>query len=291
MYKFHLKFLTFFLVIAACSYAESTFSKTRLSNYYSPHFLRLSQIVFGTDEIISQGGYESVEIMFREFDLNGKKVLDIGSGFGGVAIYLAEKFDVEITGVDREPYMVACAEKHLELHRESLVGKVLFQTLKQPTRLSEFEDNSFDLVYSKETFYHVPYNEKQQYIDEVFRVLKPGGIVVIADWYQSSLERGEWLKPASTVQELCQYSTPETFREILEMANFENLSYLDQTAEHIRYTEGEIERLGQEAETVCRELGESAYSKSAASWQLWLNAQVYGDLLSGIFIARKPSAP
>ena len=86
MYKFHLKFLTFFLVIAACSYAESTFSKTRLSNYYSPHFLRLSQIVFGTDEIISQGGYESVEIMFREFDLNGKKVLDIGSGFGGVAM-------------------------------------------------------------------------------------------------------------------------------------------------------------------------------------------------------------
>jgi ubiquinone/menaquinone biosynthesis C-methylase UbiE len=293
MHKFRLKFFLYFMVIAASLgantelVANERFSKNRLSNFYSPHFLRLSQLVFGTEEIISQGGYQSIEIMFRGLDLNGKKALDIGSGFGGVAIYLAEKFDIEVIGVDREPYMLTCAQQHLEQHQDSLVGEVQFQTLKEPTKLSEFAENSFDVVYSKETFYHVPFNEKQQYIDEVFRVLKPGGIVIIADWFQSSPERGKWLKLASTVQEICQYSTTQSFRKILETANLQNISYIDQTSEHIRYTEEEIRRLGQLSETICQELGDTTYKDSLIKWGLWLNAQVHGDLVSGIFIAKK----
>jgi phosphoethanolamine N-methyltransferase len=293
MHTIRLKFIIGFTLIAASLGASSTvnkegFSKERLSNSYSPHFLRLSQIVFGNDEIISQGGSQSIEIMFREVDLNGKKVLDIGSGFGGVAFYLAEKFDVEIIGVDREPYMINCAQQYLEQHRDHLIGKVLFQTLKKTTSLSEFEENSFDVVYSKETFYHIPFDQKQDYINEAFRVLKPGGTVIIADWFQSSIEAGKWLNLASTVKEVCQYSTLQSFREVLRTAGFQNISHLDQTSEHIRYTEEDIERLGKRSETICRELGEKTYKDSLAKWELWLNAQIYGDLLSGIFIGKKP---
>lgn len=296
MYKIHLKFLCSFMLAASLGatppvkteqVANESFNKKRLSNCYSPHFLRLSQLVFGNDEIISQGGYQSIEIMFKDFDLNGKKVLDIGSGFGGVAFYLAEKFDAEIIGVDREPYMTSCAQQYLEQHRDRLIGNVLFQTLKEPTSLLEFAEDSFDVVYSKEAFYHVPFAQKQQYIDEAFRVLRPGGTLIIADWFQSSLERGNWLSLASTVQEICQYSTPQSFREILVSAHFQNISYLDQSSEHIAYTEEEIKRLGEVAETIREELGENTYNDSLIKWGLWLNAQVYGDLLSGIFIAQK----
>lgn len=295
MYKIRWKsYICFILVVASLGSASSLpiengeFSKKKLSNSYSPYFLRLLQIAMGSDEIISQGGYDSVDIMFNGIDLNGKKALDIGCGFGGVAIYLAEKFDTEITAVEREPYMLKCAQHYLEQHREFLIGNVRFQTLNEPTTLSEFEENAFDLVYSKEVFYHVPYDQKQQYMDEAFRVLKPGGMVIFADWFQSSPDQGERLKLATTVKEVCQYSTPQSFREIMERSHFQNISYADQTSEHIKYTEADIQRLHQSAETIRQDLGESACNDALAKVKLWLEAQVYGELLSGIFIAQKP---
>ena len=43
-----------------------------------------------------------------------------------------------------------------------------------------FEDNTFDLVWACESGEHMP--DKQKYIDEMTRVLKPGGTIVIACW-------------------------------------------------------------------------------------------------------------
>lgn len=86
-------------------------SKNRLSNLYSPHFLRLIQIIYGSETIISQGGTESVDNMFSGIDLEGKKILDVGCGFGGMGFYLAQKHRANILGVDKEPYMISRAEE------------------------------------------------------------------------------------------------------------------------------------------------------------------------------------
>ena len=46
----------------------------------------------------------------------------------------------------------------------------------------EFPDNSFDLVWACESGEHMP--DKKAYVDEMVRVLKPGGTLVIATWCQ-----------------------------------------------------------------------------------------------------------
>jgi MPBQ/MSBQ methyltransferase len=46
----------------------------------------------------------------------------------------------------------------------------------------EFPDNSFDLVWACESGEHMP--DKKQYVEEMTRVLKPGGRIVIATWCQ-----------------------------------------------------------------------------------------------------------
>ena len=46
----------------------------------------------------------------------------------------------------------------------------------------EFEDNTFDLVWACESGEHMP--DKKKYIEEMTRVLKPGGQLVIACWCQ-----------------------------------------------------------------------------------------------------------
>lgn len=56
-----------------------------------------------------------------------------------------------------------------------------------------FPDNSFDLVWACESGEHMP--DKKKYIDEMTRVLKPGGTLVIACWCQR--EEGDRFASAS----------------------------------------------------------------------------------------------
>lgn len=46
----------------------------------------------------------------------------------------------------------------------------------------DFPDNSFDLVWACESGEHMP--DKKKYVEEMIRVLKPGGTLVIACWCQ-----------------------------------------------------------------------------------------------------------
>jgi len=84
-----------------------------------------------------------------------------------------------------------------------------------------FPDNSFDVVWSIEAGPHMP--DKAQYGAEMLRVLKPGGILVVADWNQRDDRRKPlnfWEKPVMR-QLLDQWSHPsfssiEGFSEQLE---------------------------------------------------------------------------
>ena len=51
----------------------------------------LFEAMYGTG-LISLGGYEAVDAMFKGIDLRSKKILDIGSGIGGMAHYLSKKY-------------------------------------------------------------------------------------------------------------------------------------------------------------------------------------------------------
>jgi MPBQ/MSBQ methyltransferase len=57
-----------------------------------------------------------------------------------------------------------------------------------------FPDNSFDLVWACESGEHMP--DKKLYVDEMTRVLKPGGRIVIATWCQ----RDDRVKPFNTAE-------------------------------------------------------------------------------------------
>jgi len=262
-------------------------SKKRLSNLYSPYFLRLIQIVYGTDDILSQGGVESVEVMFSGIDLSKKKLLEVGSGFGGVATYLASQHDVKIIGVDSEPYMVMQANRMLENKRGLKKDQVTFRTLSEPFSLREFPTHSFDLVYHKEMLYHVPVAKKQEYIDEMFRVLKPGGNLVIADWVQGTPILGKYLKRAIKVDGFVQVVTVEEYLSILQKANFQDITFKNVTSDHIEYSKHDISRMKNSEALIRQELGNDAYTSNFLSWNQWLEAQEQDELAAGVFIGSK----
>ena len=105
-----------------------------------------------------------------------KNIIDVGCGIGGSTLYLAEKFGATATGITLSPVQASRAtERAMEAN---LADKVQFQVanaLEMP-----FADNTFDLVWSLESGEHMP--DKAKFLQECYRVLQPGGKLILATW-------------------------------------------------------------------------------------------------------------
>jgi ubiquinone/menaquinone biosynthesis C-methylase UbiE len=107
--------------------------------------------------------------------ISSDHLLDVCSGVGGPARYIAWKSGCRVTGLDLTASRVAGA---IELTQATgLAERVDFvqgNALEMP-----FDDNSFTCVIGQEAFAHIP--NKKQLISECARVLKPGGRMVFSD--------------------------------------------------------------------------------------------------------------
>ncbi|MBI9051079.1 MAG: class I SAM-dependent methyltransferase [Anaerolineaceae bacterium] len=126
------------------------------------------------------------ELLVNHIDWQGAgNVLDIGCGNGPLTIKLAKRFpEANITGLDywgkNWNYSIQVCEKNAQL--AGVAERVSFQqgsAVQLPS-----EDNSYDLVVSNLTFHEVMQaKDKRDCIQEVLRVLKPGGIFVLQDLF------------------------------------------------------------------------------------------------------------
>ena len=94
-------------------------------------------------------------------------ILDAGCGDGQIGRLLKDSMHVDVYGVDISKKGVALARKN------GLKAKVADMSKEIP-----FGDAMFDLVISSATIEHVP--NPDVFLKEIYRVLKPGGIVLIS---------------------------------------------------------------------------------------------------------------
>ena len=116
--------------------------------------------------IISNPFKTKMDLMYPK--LNDKMVLDAGSGEGGKALYFSE---------------VARKIEGIELDSERL-GLSISRNDKKNVNFSsgnlenlEFEDSYFDVIYSCWVVEHL--ENPQKCFDEFYRVLKPGGLLIL----------------------------------------------------------------------------------------------------------------
>lgn len=105
----------------------------------------------------------------------GTTVLDVGCGIGGSSRILARDYGFVVTGITISPQQV---KRAIELTPQEVSAKFL---VDDAMALS-FADESFDIVWSIEAGPHMP--DKMVFAKELMRVLKPGGVLVVADWNQ-----------------------------------------------------------------------------------------------------------
>jgi tocopherol O-methyltransferase len=119
-----------------------------------------------------------------------EQILDVGCGIGGSSLYLATKFNASATGITLSPVQAERAsDRARAAHLEERTTFQVADALNLP-----FSDQSFDLVWSLESGEHMP--DKQQFLRECYRVLKPGGHFIMATWCHRPTQSGDPLTAA-----------------------------------------------------------------------------------------------
>ncbi|MGA7195363.1 MAG: methyltransferase domain-containing protein [Anaerolineales bacterium] len=108
----------------------------------------------------------------------GDKVLDVGCGTGNLTL-TAKTFAGEsgaVYGIDASPEMIDIAQK-----KAKQAGADVVFDIGLVEKLS-FPDETFDVVISRLVIHHLPDDLKRKAFAEIFRVLKPGGHFLVADF-------------------------------------------------------------------------------------------------------------
>jgi 2-polyprenyl-3-methyl-5-hydroxy-6-metoxy-1,4-benzoquinol methylase len=126
-------------------------------------------------------------------DLEGRRVLEIGCGFGALSFQALDRGARQVTGIDLDASRIAFARGYLEAHRPDRLEAVTFQALP----LHELHAEAmFDIVLSKDTFEHV--EGLARLLQEAHCRLEPGGMLVFGFsplYYSPNGDHGRYRLP------------------------------------------------------------------------------------------------
>ncbi|MFX0024153.1 MAG: class I SAM-dependent methyltransferase [Candidatus Hermodarchaeota archaeon] len=223
----------------------------------------------------------------------GMKVLDVSSGRGTQSIFYAKEYGVEVMGLDIADEMIESATQNA---KKAGVEKLVSFKIGDSQNLP-FEDNSFDVVIN-ECAVGIP-DDSQKVLDEMVRVTKPNGIVVIHEstWRKkisekekneiserygtTPLEFDEWidmLKKAGVSEiltEFDEWSKPEMFWKIRKDRDVEHYTKVLTRSELTTTIESISKKYGQEAVNI-------ALENQRKFWEVVLNGTLGYCLFKGI---------
>lgn len=149
-------------------------------------------------------------------------VLDAGCGVGGSSVYLAQKYGCKVIGIANSHVLIDAANEKLK-NFSNLDLSFQYMDFNNTT----FEDSTFTAIFGLESVSHSV--DKEQFTKEAYRLLQPGGRLLISDGYlttndidgEEKMMYDEFLDGWA----LPYLETPEKFQQIMTEIGFSKVTY------------------------------------------------------------------
>jgi cyclopropane-fatty-acyl-phospholipid synthase len=201
----------------------------------------------------------------------GQRVLDIGSGWGGLGLYLAEHGDVDVTGITLSDEQLAVSNRRAE--ERGLADRVRF--IHKDYRHLE---GTFDRIVSVGMFEHVGVNHYRAFFKKVRELLTPDGVMVL-----HSISR--FGRPADTSGFIRKYIFPGGYIPAISevMPHIERSGLLTTDIEILRLHYAKTLRLWRERFLAHREAVTALYDERfVRMWEFYLASSEMAFRVGGL---------
>jgi len=252
---------------------------------YDDNLMALLEAIWG-EGFMSPGGTAEVDRYLDGIDLQGKSVLDIGCGLGGVDLHLVRQHGATgVIGIDIDPALIRRCDQLAEKYQAT--EKLEFRCV-EPGPLA-FAAASFDVVTSKDSIIHI--TDKHALARDIFRILEPGGWFAASDWLagyesQPSAEMQAYIDAEGLDFNLASASI---YADALQATGFVDIAIVDRHKWYQQQARIEREQLaGALSEGLVSRLGNEFLEHQIDVWNKMIIALDQGQLLPTHLRARKP---
>jgi len=250
-----------------------------LNATYTKEYCESLEMAYGKD-LMSEGGGKEIDAMVSGVDVRNKKVLDFGSGLGGMAFHLALNYNAYVTGIEINPETIAIAQKNTPPQVKDRVSFIL----STDGKTLPLADEAFDVIVSKGVIIHLSSKQREIAFQELYRVLKKGGALLIHDGL--SPEQDKW---STEVEDLMQTeSLPlyaysfQTYQAHLSACGFKKIRHEDRSQISSQYHNDIINRLQSEPmrSHFIEKYGEKTLLEHIKGYHNIIKAHQSGDLIN-----------
>jgi sarcosine/dimethylglycine N-methyltransferase len=211
------------------------------------------------------------------------KILDVGAGYGGAARWLARRHGCHVTCLNLSE---AQNQRNRDLSAEQGLAERIdvidgsFEDIPAP-------DGSFDIAWSQDAILHS--GQRARVLDEVDRVLKPGGQFIFTDPMQADGCPAGVLTPVLDRIHLDTLGSFAFYREQAKRLGWEEVSVTDLTHQLVNHYTRVREELEQRREALAGKVSADYMTRMIQGLGHWIEAGQKGYLAWGIMHFRKPA--